>query len=863
LDLLTACTSSSSRNRTTNATEDDTNDNDDDKQQQHVLSLLLFHGSWNGIDAARCLQYLEYIFTSYIAILDIDMTNTVVKILSLEVDQDDDGLDLCVDQYRAPAEMPSLRVLYSDSGRDGGGGGSSLREHDVKVTANQISSSLSSANNPSKGKSSSFAQLAINRDKERVGAAILNALESLSMIEMDEEEDEGDCKGKGLSTPLNPSSDKHTDMNIDTNTTDTTTPNTTPPITKGPIRIFVAGDRTQVGKSSICLGLLGTLLHKLNHSPETLAYIKPATQCEDSMLVTQYCQSVGIDTVSSKDAPLVYYKGFTRAFLKGETDGSEVLLRKVSKAVDDLFLGSGDDIVGKKVVIIDGVGYPAVGSITGTDNADIARACGYPLDDNNENETNNSSNRRPPGVLLVGRSGVGDAIDSYNLNASYFKAKDVPVIGVVFNRLSSEGYYALEKCRAPITSYFKQQTRNDQVFGFIPEVEAISNKSNTATTTTTKNEEGAIVVEPSSELAMQNAHAFIDVFSSCVDVSGILKSAAGIKMGTWLSDTSSAFPMLSPTQWKMSTSSRNMAFRTPPPVKSEGTNTTTTTGDSTKAATATAQDDKQPSLDPVVLASSVKEETTEEIINFLKPSVLPLEYCMEATTDQEEVQELGIVGDIDNIIDSRTSSMPVVENHSEVLPLEHKVSSSAPPPSSAIPTPSPSPMQIDKGSVADDNAVLVEVGATSHLLSSLLPQLSPPKTMEAEGNKAITAPVTMELGHEKITAQALTELAMQTNFHPPSGGNPAITPLANDISSGVSDPSSQSPAVAAQPEQIPQLLSKKRKLGANVVMMDDGSENASDLQQEQLQQSRKEVKVHIKSRQEIEQQAKEQGASGS
>jgi len=767
-------------------------------------------------------------------------------------------LDLCVEQYRAPAEMPSLRVLYSDSGRDGGGGGGSLREHDVKVTANQISSSLSSANNPSKGKSSSFAQLAINRDKERVGAAILNALESLSMIEMDEEEDEGDCKGKGLSTPLNPSSDKHTDMNIDTNTTDTTTPNPTPPITKGPIRIFVAGDRTQVGKSSICLGLLGTLLHKLNHSPETLAYIKPATQCEESQLVTQYCESVGIDTVSS--APLVYYKGFTRAFLKGETDGSEVLLRKVSKAVDDLFLGSGDDIVGKKVVIIDGVGYPAVGSITGTDNADIARACGYPLDVSNENENNNgSSNRRPPGVLLVGCSGVGNAIDSYNLNASYFKAKDVPVIGVVFNRLSSEGYYALEKCRAPITSYFKQQTRNDQVFGFIPEVEAISNKSNTATTTTTKNEEGAIVVEPSSELAMQNAHAFIDVFSSCVDVSGILKSAAGIKMGTWLSDTSSAFPMLSPTQWKMSTSSRNMAFRTPPPVKSEGTNTTTTTGDSTKAATATAQDDKQPSLDPVVLASSVKEETTEEIINFLKPSVLPLEYCMEAITEQEEVQVLGIAGDVDMGIDRRTSSMPVVGNHSEVLPLEHKVNSSVPPPSSAIPTSSPSPMQIDKGWVTDDNAVLVEVGATSPLLSSLP---LPPKTMEAEGNKMITTTVATELGHEKITAQALTELAMQTIVHPPSSGNLVITPIANDIISGMSDPSSQSPAVAAQSEQAPQFLSKKRELGFNVVMMDDGSGNTPDLQQQQ-QQSRKEAKVHIKSRQEIEQQAKEQGASGS
>ncbi len=47
-----------------------------------------------------------------------------------------------------------------------------------------------------------------------------------------------------------------------------------------------------------------------------------------------------------------------------------------------------------------GVGYPAVGSICGISNADSANAL-------------NAS------VLLVGKSGVGDAVDSFNLNARY------------------------------------------------------------------------------------------------------------------------------------------------------------------------------------------------------------------------------------------------------------------------------------------------------------------------------------------------------------------------------------------------------------------------------------------------------------
>jgi len=53
---------------------------------------------------------------------------------------------------------------------------------------------------------------------------------------------------------------------------------------------------------------------------------------------------------------------------------------------------------GKKIVLIDGVGYPSVGSICNLSNASIAKALSAP-------------------VLLIGKSGVGDAVDSYNLNS--------------------------------------------------------------------------------------------------------------------------------------------------------------------------------------------------------------------------------------------------------------------------------------------------------------------------------------------------------------------------------------------------------------------------------------------------------------
>lgn len=47
---------------------------------------------------------------------------------------------------------------------------------------------------------------------------------------------------------------------------------------------------------------------------------------------------------------------------------------------------------GKRLVLVDGVGYPAVGSVAGCSNADVAATLHAP-------------------VMIVGRPGVGNAID--------------------------------------------------------------------------------------------------------------------------------------------------------------------------------------------------------------------------------------------------------------------------------------------------------------------------------------------------------------------------------------------------------------------------------------------------------------------
>jgi AAA domain len=267
------------------------------------------------------------------------------------------------------------------------------------------------------------------------------------------------------------------------------------------LRIFVAGDKSSVGKSSVCLGILGTLLAEGYATPETLAYIKPATQSESTQLIQLYCEQHGIQCVPV--GPLVYYRGFTRAFLAGETRSTTELLQQCADAVDAIAHG-------KQVVLIDGVGFPSVGSICGTSNAAVAQACGYPLTTATGSAADNNY-RSPLGVVLVGGSGVGAAVDAFNLNVAYFEHQAaIPVMGGIFNKLSAEGYYSLASCKAQVTAYFQtnqeQIDKGRQAFGFLPLFPRLIGKH-----------------------ALEHVDEYIRIFRDHVRVSDILRAAERIK----------------------------------------------------------------------------------------------------------------------------------------------------------------------------------------------------------------------------------------------------------------------------------------------------------------------------------------------
>ncbi len=167
------------------------------------------------------------------------------------------------------------------------------------------------------------------------------------------------------------------------------------------------GSASGVGKSTVCLGLLAQLL-KEGYRPEQLTYIKPMTQCVTPQLVAEFCEQMAINYKAIDG--LIFSKGFTRDFIAGRTQTSSELLESLLSDIRQIG-------VQKKCVIVDGIGGPAVGSVIGASNVDIALAL--------KSE-----------VVFVEKSGLGSAIDSTVLCITYMQCKGLKQIGLIYNNLS-------------------------------------------------------------------------------------------------------------------------------------------------------------------------------------------------------------------------------------------------------------------------------------------------------------------------------------------------------------------------------------------------------------------------------------------
>jgi hypothetical protein len=126
-------------------------------------------------------------------------------------------------------------------------------------------------------------------------------------------------------------------------------------------------------------------------------------------------------------------------------------LLTLSRSLSVLFSLCRPVVQGKKWVLVDGVGYAAVGSVAGVSNAEVASLLNAP-------------------VLVVGRPGIGNAIDSMNFIMAYFEKYHVHTLGACWNKIPTmHSYHSYDACKNYVTKYFRE-VRNGVIstYGHIP-----------------------------------------------------------------------------------------------------------------------------------------------------------------------------------------------------------------------------------------------------------------------------------------------------------------------------------------------------------------------------------------------------------
>lgn len=179
--------------------------------------------------------------------------------------------------------------------------------------------------------------------------------------------------------------------------------------------IFIGATGQNVGKTTLCLGLIALLQKRYSK----IGFIKPVGQRH---VMTSSGDPVDKDVVLFKEhfdlpeayqdmSPVLFPRGFTRDYLDGHYD-QEDFVSKIKKAYSKVSEK-------KDYTIVEGTGHIGVGSIANLNNAQVAKA--LKLD-----------------VILISTGGIGKAFDELALNRMILEAHGVRIKGVILNRVLIE-----------------------------------------------------------------------------------------------------------------------------------------------------------------------------------------------------------------------------------------------------------------------------------------------------------------------------------------------------------------------------------------------------------------------------------------
>jgi dethiobiotin synthase len=213
--------------------------------------------------------------------------------------------------------------------------------------------------------------------------------------------------------------------------------------------IYIAATGQNVGKTTLCLGLLSGLKKRYG----SVGFCKPVGQ---ELVRTEDGYDVDKDAVLFKDyfnlsspyttiSPVHCPSGFTRNFLDQKVDGDN-LLKQVIEAWTNLRQEH-------DFMLVEGTGHVGVGSLFNLNNARVAKQLNLEM-------------------VIIATGGIGSAFDELSLNIEMCRSLNVPVKGIILNKV-------LDEKREMILEYFpKALSRwNIPLIGCIPYTPLLSKPS--------------------------------------------------------------------------------------------------------------------------------------------------------------------------------------------------------------------------------------------------------------------------------------------------------------------------------------------------------------------------------------------------
>lgn len=202
--------------------------------------------------------------------------------------------------------------------------------------------------------------------------------------------------------------------------------------------IYVAATSQHVGKTTCTLGIA----KQFQTSGINVGYCKPVGQqfldlgnLRVDKDIILFSDLLGFEMKPEIHSPVILGKGATERFIdQPQQYDYPDRIKYANKVLNDTY----------QLTIYEGTGHPGVGTVTGVNNAKVARM----LD---------------AGVIMVVEAGIGNTIDMYSMTTSLFREEGVPIIGVIVNKTLED---KLEKVRHYVGSWLKMQ--NIPLLGVIP-----------------------------------------------------------------------------------------------------------------------------------------------------------------------------------------------------------------------------------------------------------------------------------------------------------------------------------------------------------------------------------------------------------